>query len=92
MVLGYGYWKKRFNSDPGIVGRQVKLNGHSVTVIGITPESFHGTYALVDMQGYIPIGMRTLWRQSADKSDNPNDYWTKRDLHDLKVLGVVKPE
>ncbi len=92
IVLGYGYWKKRFNSDPGIVGKQVKLNGHPVTVIGITPQTFHGTYALVDMQGYIPIGMRTLWRQSADKSDNPNDYWTKRDLHDLTVLGVVKPE
>ena len=91
MVLGYGYWKKRFNSDPGIVGKQVKLNGHPVTVIGITPESFHGTYALVDMQGYIPIGMRTLWQQRTDKTDNPNEYWTKRDLHDLTILGVVKP-
>src|SRR5580765_5101338 len=91
IVLGYGYWTKRFNSDPGIVGKQVKLNGHPVTVIGITPESFHGTYALVDMQGYIPIGMRTLWRQSADKSENPNEYWTKRDVHDLTLLGIVKP-
>jgi predicted permease len=91
IVLGYGYWTKRFNSDSGIVGKQVKLNGHPVTVIGITPESFHGTYALVDMQGYIPIGMRTLWRQSADKSENPNEYWTKRDVHDLTLLGIVKP-
>jgi predicted permease len=92
VVLGNGYWKKRFSSDPGIVGKQVKLNGHPVTVIGVTPESFHGTYALVDMQAYIPIGMRTLWRQSADKNDNPNDYWTKRDVHDVTMLGVLKPD
>src|SRR6476660_9942663 len=92
IVLGYGYWKKRFNSDPSVVGRQVKLNGHSVTVIGITPESFYGTYALVDMQGYIPIGMRTLWRQSENKSDNPADYWSHREIHDLTIMGVLKPE
>jgi putative ABC transport system permease protein len=92
IVLGYGYWKKRFNSDPGVVGRQVKLNGHSVTVIGIAPESFHGTYALVDMQGYIPIGMRTLWRQSENKNDNPADYWSHREIHDLTIMGVLKPE
>jgi len=92
VVLGYGYWKKRFNADPGIVGKQVKLNGHPVTVIGIAPESFHGTYTLVDMQGYIPLGMRTLWRQTADKSEDPNEFWIKRDLHDLTLMGVYKPE
>jgi len=92
IVLGYGYWKKRFNADPSIVGRQVKLNSHPVTVIGIAPESFHGTYTLVDMQGYIPLGMRTLWRQTADKSEDPNEFWTKRDLHELTLMGVYKPE
>ncbi len=91
LVLGYAYWKKRFNADPTIVGRQVKLNGHPVTVIGIAPEGFHGTYALVDMQGYIPLSMRTLWGQQTDKKEDPNQYWTKRDNQDLSILGVVKP-
>ena len=58
VVLGNGYWKKRFNGDPSIVGQQVKMNGHSVTVVGVAPEGFHGTYALVDMQAYLPFGMR----------------------------------
>ena len=55
VVLGYDYWKKRFNGDASIVGQQVKMNGHSVTVIGVAPEGFHGTYALVDMQAYLPV-------------------------------------
>src|SRR4030081_2242395 len=61
VVLGHGYWKKRFNADPYIVGQQVKMNGHPMTVIGVAPQGFHGTYALVDMQAYLPFGMRTLW-------------------------------
>jgi predicted permease len=87
VVLGNGYWKKRFNGDPSIVGRQVKMNGHSVTVIGVAPEGFHGTYALVDMQAYLPFGMRTLWI-----TGNQDDYWTKRDDGDVKILGILKPD
>ena len=86
-VLGNSYWKKRFNSDPSIVGRQIKMNGHPVTVVGVAPEGFHGTYSLVDMQAYLPVGMRTLWSQTKDK----NDYWTNRDGGDMRVLGVMKP-
>ena len=87
VVLGNSYWKRRFNSDPSIVGRQVKMNGHSVTVVGIAPEGFHGLYSLVDMQAYLPFGMRTLWSQAKDK----DDYWTNRDGGDLRILGVLKP-
>lgn len=88
VVLGYDYWKKRFNRDPDIVGRQVKMNSHSVTVIGVAPEGFHGTYSLVDMQAYLPMGMRMLWDQTLE---NKNDYWTKRDSGDIKIMGIVKP-
>jgi predicted permease len=35
MVLTHDFWKRRFGGDPGIVGRQVKLDGQSVTVIGV---------------------------------------------------------
>jgi predicted permease len=87
VVLGNGYWQRRFNSDLSIVGRQVKMNGHSVTVAGVAPEGFHGTYSLVDMQAYLPFGMRTLWSQAKDK----NDYWTNRDSGDLRLLGFPKP-
>jgi predicted permease len=86
-VLGHSYWKKRFNSDSSIVGRQVKMNGHSVTVVGVAPEGFHGAYSLVDMQAYLPFGMRTLWSQEKDKKD----YWTNRDGGDLRLLGILKP-
>jgi len=86
VVLGNGYWKKRFNADPSIVGQQVKMNGHSVTVIGVAPEGFHGTYTLVDMQAYLPFGMRTLWT-----TGNKDDYWTKRNDGDVKLIGILKP-
>ena len=35
MVLTYEFWQKRFAGDPAIVGQQVRLDGTSVTVIGV---------------------------------------------------------
>jgi putative ABC transport system permease protein len=84
IVLGNGYWKRRFNADPNIVGQQIKINGHSATVLGVAPEGFHGLYSLIDMQAFLPMGIRTMW---SDKQD----FWTKRDNRDLKVFGVLKP-
>jgi len=40
VVLSDRLWKGRFGGDPGIVGRQVRLDGDPFTVIGIVPASF----------------------------------------------------
>ena len=87
IVLGYSYWKQRFDSDPTIVGQQVKMNGRLATIIGIAPENFHGLYSMVDSQAYLPLGLPI----SDDSKDNKDDFWTKRDARALKVLGILKP-
>ena len=40
VVIGHGLWQRRFGGEPGIVGRQITLNGRSRTVIGIMPQGF----------------------------------------------------
>ncbi|HMA42906.1 MAG TPA: ABC transporter permease, partial [Gemmatimonadales bacterium] len=35
MILTHAFWIKRFGGDAGVIGRQVKLDGQSVTVIGV---------------------------------------------------------
>src|SRR3954463_8126213 len=39
-IISERLWRRRFNSDPQIVGSQVQLNGRSITVVGIMPASF----------------------------------------------------
>jgi putative ABC transport system permease protein len=40
VVLSYGTWAQRFGADPGIVGRGIRLNGQSHTVVGVMPPTF----------------------------------------------------
>src|SRR5215813_11481127 len=42
VVISHRYWRRRFASDPAIVGKSISLNGHPFTVIGVTPPEFFG--------------------------------------------------
>ncbi len=39
-VLSDGFWRRQFGGDPSIVGRSLRLDGNSVTVVGIMPPGF----------------------------------------------------
>ncbi|HEX8813392.1 MAG TPA: ABC transporter permease, partial [Terracidiphilus sp.] len=40
VLLSNAWWKRQFNSDPGIVGKTIDLGGAQTTVIGVLPASF----------------------------------------------------
>lgn len=35
MVLTYGFWRRAFGEDPGVLGRVFRMNGRNVTVVGV---------------------------------------------------------
>jgi predicted permease len=41
VMLAYGLWQRRFNSDPAIVGQALTLNDQPHTVVGVLPASFN---------------------------------------------------
>lgn len=40
VILTHGFWKSRFGGDPGVVGRQITLNGQPYSVVGILDARF----------------------------------------------------
>jgi predicted permease len=40
VLLSHGLWRRRFGSDPAILGRQLRIDGKSLTVIGVMPPGF----------------------------------------------------
>jgi predicted permease len=40
VVIGYNLWRRRFASDPALVGKTIRLNSGTYTVIGVMPEGF----------------------------------------------------
>ena len=56
VVLGHGFWARRFNNDPAVVGRTMTLNGHPFTVVGVASEGFHGT-GVRALDVWVPMNM-----------------------------------
>jgi predicted permease len=40
VIIGHRVWTDRYGSDPEVIGRTVRANGQSATVIGVMPEGF----------------------------------------------------
>ena len=45
VILSDGVWRRRFGSDPSVVGRQVTLDGDPFTVIAVMPAGFENVLA-----------------------------------------------
>jgi putative ABC transport system permease protein len=41
IILSYGLWRRKFNSDRSVVGRRVRINRHDCLVIGVMPQDFN---------------------------------------------------
>ena len=40
VMLGYGYWQRRFGGDPGVVGRSIQIDSQAHEIIGVMPRGF----------------------------------------------------
>jgi putative ABC transport system permease protein len=45
VVLSESFWRSRFNGDPSIVGRDIRLDGAQYTVVGVVPKRGAGARA-----------------------------------------------
>ncbi|MFC1575832.1 ADOP family duplicated permease [Gemmatimonadota bacterium] len=77
-VVSHDLWRRRFGSDPELLGREILINQESRTVIGILPEGFRfpdwQSLSEPDVLIPIPLGVTTAER---------NAYW-------LRVIGRLR--
>jgi predicted permease len=57
VVLRHAFWQKRFASDPNIVGKELTLNGHTFTVVGVAAPKFDGMLVGFAPDFWTPISM-----------------------------------
>jgi predicted permease len=85
IVLSHGYWQRRFGGEVSAIGKTIKVNGQSFTIIGVTPESFPGTEPILTVNAYAPLMMKAQLHQ------NQQDTFTQRGLESFRVMGRLAP-
>lgn len=75
-VLNHRYWTSRLGAAADIIGKPVKVNGETLTIVGIAPEGFDSTSFGVRPLLYVPLTMRwALTSGIADDSENRRSWW-----------------
>jgi putative ABC transport system permease protein len=97
VVLGHGFWQRRFAGERDVLGKTVTIDGAPRTIVGVMPRDF----AVPFMDG----GVRQLWLPLEDNPDahgaqalakmrpNVDRAQVNRELTDVvNALGAESPE
>jgi predicted permease len=76
VILGHTLWRDHFAADPGIVGRNVLLDGQTYTVVGVMPPKFK-------FPDWAELWVPLAWS---------NEKRAVRGNHNYMVIGRLKPE
>ncbi|MBA3714201.1 MAG: ABC transporter permease [Pyrinomonadaceae bacterium] len=83
-VISDGFWRKQFGADPEILGKQVTINNHGFTIIGIAPANFTGASRGSAPNIWVPMMMQEQARPGSEILSIRNTRW-------LLVMGRLKP-
>ncbi len=84
-IISYSLWNRVFAKDPAIAGKQVKLNGHGFTIVGIAPQSFTGTDLFFRPDIYVPAVM------SAQVASDGAEILKQRTYRAFAMVGRLHP-
>ena len=85
-IVSYSYWKK--TGDPNLLGKTIRINGRLFTIVGIAPEGFTGTTALISSELYVPLGAYELVMNDFEGHGKPLQA---RDNYNLILIGRLRP-
>ena len=55
VVISDSFWRRRLNAVPGAVGRTLRINGQTATIIGIAPAGFRGVFPVNPADIFVPV-------------------------------------
>jgi macrolide transport system ATP-binding/permease protein len=61
-VIAHALWRTRFAGRTDVIGREIRLNGHVFTIVGVAPAGFPGPQLGSERQIYVPMMMQAVVR------------------------------
>src|SRR5262245_28378675 len=65
VVVSDGFWRRRYGSDPNLIGQTITLNNVPLTVIGVAPSNFNGMRLEEPTEVWVPVLMHPQLAQSS---------------------------
>ncbi len=83
-VISYAYWQRQFNGDHSVIGREIRLSGVPITIIGVAQRGFEGEIASESQDFFVPMSMQPQLVAHKSWNEDPQLSW-------LQVMARLKP-
>jgi predicted permease len=84
VLLSNAFWKSRFAGDPGIVGKDLVIDGHKMTCIGVVQAGFNGMEPPNKAKVFVPLMMAAELTPLKDGLKDRRQRW-------VNAFGRLKP-
>jgi predicted permease len=84
VVLSHEYWWTQLGGDPSVVGQIITVNGHQMTIVGVSAAGFEGTTLGSKPDLFVPLSMRGAIGNGFKGFDDRRRYW-------IYLFGRLKP-
>lgn len=74
-VLSHGYWLRRFGGDPEVLGQAITVNGHPLTIVGVSAAGFTGLQVGQAADVMVPLMMKAQMTPTWDDLENRRSRW-----------------
>ncbi len=64
VLISDGFWRRRFQGDPNVIGKKLRINGFSYSIVGIMPASF--LFPDRDADLWVPVPPDAPYAQSRE--------------------------
>src|SRR5262249_35233644 len=68
-VISYDLWKSEFQSSSDVLGRTLRMNSRTFTIVGVAPSWFYGLDPVARPSIYLPRVMETVFGNEASLTD-----------------------
>src|SRR4051812_23727682 len=87
VVISHAFWKRQFAGDPSIVGKVIRLNQTSFTIVGVAGEGFLGNLGGLSFDLWAPLMMH----REITPGNGGTDMFTSRGARWLHTMGRLSP-
>jgi predicted permease len=56
-VVSWDLWQRELEGSETVIGQSIRVNGHPLTVVGVTPHGFHGAFLGARPAVWLPTGL-----------------------------------
>ena len=85
VVLSHAYWQRRFAGDPSVLNQTLTLNGHPMTIVGVSARGFSGIEVGDAPDVMVPMMMKAQMTPTWNDLENRRSRW-------LTVMARLKPD